>query len=208
MSSNLAEQVTLRKNLYGFEMREPDQRRVDPEERKTYEAKAFWQRHHEIVNMAATGMKNVEIASVLNIDPQTVSNVLGSKIAEKKLSELRLIRDGNTKERLAQIEVLTQKAIETYHGILENESGEATLKDRKEVAKDILTEFSGLRVPTKIQGQFVGVQMTPEDFAAFRARGIASSKEAGLVVSDEEGEDLATVGSKISPVSPVNRDNF
>lgn len=188
MSSQQPE-ITLRESLYGFEMREVDNRRVDHENRKTYEAKQLWQLHHEIVNLAAEGWKNVDIAQILHCHPQTVSNVLNSRMGEEKLSELRKKRDGDTELRMEQVRVLTEKAIGVYHEIFDNEGNQATLKDRRVTADKVLMELSGLRVPTKISTQSVGVQLTAEEFAAFRARGVAASREAGLVVSDVEGED-------------------
>lgn len=180
--------ITLRDSLYGFEMREVDNRRVDHENKKTYEAKQMWQLHHEIVNLSAEGWNNVDIARILNCHPQTVSNVLNSRLGEKKLSDLRKKRDGDTELRMEQIRVLTEKAISVYHEVFDNEGKVATLKDRRETADKVLMELSGLRVPTKISTQSVGVQLTAEEFAAFKARGVAASREAGLVVSDAEGE--------------------
>ena len=74
-------------NLYGFEFREPDKRRVPTEERKTYDIQSLWQRNHEIINLAARGFNNVTIAEILNINPQTVSNTLNSELGKRKLSE-------------------------------------------------------------------------------------------------------------------------
>jgi hypothetical protein len=184
----------LRNGLYGFEIREEDRRRKDHSVRKTYEAKQMWQRHHEIVNLHVQGFKNVEIAEILCIDPQTVSNVLGSQLCEQKTAELREIRDGEVKKRMEQIRILTQKAIETYNEILDDtENEKVTLKDRGEYATRVLDNLSGLKVPTRVQTQSVGVQMTAEEFAEFKARGIAASREAGLVISEEEAnEELST----------------
>ena len=81
--------IQTRNGLYGFEFLEEDQRRVPQEERKVYDVKQMWQRTHEIVNLAARGYKNVEIAEILNIHPQTVSNTLNGKLGQLKLSELR-----------------------------------------------------------------------------------------------------------------------
>jgi DNA-binding CsgD family transcriptional regulator len=177
MSSQLTQ---LRDGLYGMEYREPDQRRVEPANRKTYDIKQMWQRHHEIVNMAATGMKQVEIAAVLNIDPQTVSNVLNGVLGKEKLAELREARDGDTKLRLEQVRILADKAMATYYEILENEKGEATLRDRKDVADTIILELSGMRVPTKVQS--ASVVLSGEDMRGFIERGKAAMRESGMIV--------------------------
>jgi hypothetical protein len=170
----------LREGLYGFEYREPDARRVDPSVRKTYDVKQMWQRHHEIVNLAAQGLKQVDIAQLLNIDPQTVSNVLNGTLGKEKLSELRDIRDGEVKLRMEQVKILADKAMAVYYEILENESGEATLRDRKDVADTVVLELSGMRVPTKIQSASVTLSAT--DMQDFRSRGIAAMRESGMLV--------------------------
>ncbi|MBU2395666.1 MAG: hypothetical protein KKH70_20220, partial [Gammaproteobacteria bacterium] len=58
--------VQTREGLYGFDFREVDLRRVaEGEEKKTYNIKQLWQRSHEIINLAAQGFKNVDIAEIL-----------------------------------------------------------------------------------------------------------------------------------------------
>jgi predicted transcriptional regulator len=178
MSSNSLTQ--LREGLYGLEYREPDGRRVDPAERKVYDIKQMWQRHHEIVNLAAQGFKQVDIAQLLRIDPQTVSNTLNSELGKEKLSQLREVRDGDAKLRLEQVRVLTDKAMATYYEILENERGDATLRDRKDVADTVVLELSGMRVPTKVQS--ASVVLSGNDLKDFRERGLAAMRESGIIV--------------------------
>jgi hypothetical protein len=193
----------LRDGLYGLEYREPDSRRVDPAERKTYDCKQMWQRHHEIVNLAAEGWKQVEIAKILHIDPQTVSNVLNGVLGKEKLSELRSIRDGEVKLRLEQVRVLADKALDIYHEILDNESGEATLRDRKDVADTIILELSGMRVPTKSLN--AAVTISANDMADFKARGIAAMRESGILV-DVAPEQIEGISNDPSDSLKSERD--
>jgi hypothetical protein len=125
-------------------------------------------------------MKGVDIAQLLNIDPQTVSNILNGTLGKEKLSELRDIRDGEVKLRMEQVKILADKAMATYYEILENEKGEATLRDRKDVADTIVLELSGMRVPTKIQS--ASVTISASDMADFRERGKAAMRESGILV--------------------------
>jgi DNA-binding CsgD family transcriptional regulator len=178
--------------------RDTDERRVDPEERKTHDIKAMWQRHHEIVNLAAQGFKQVEIAEILNIDPQTVSNTLNSTLGKEKLSELREIRDGEAKKNVEKIRILKDKAIQVYHKIFDNPDGQATLKDQKEVATTVLMELSGLREPTKIQSHHTSIALTTEELTAFKQRGIQASKEAGLVIDVTPEDDTKIVSTEES----------
>lgn len=176
------EEVQVRNGLYGFEFREPDRRRKPTEERKTYDIKQLWQRNHEIVNLAARGIKGTEIAEILGINPQTVSNTLNSELGQCKLSDIRLERDEEAKKISEKIKTLTDKALDTYHKIFDDESGELGLKDKGNFATSFLSEMSGLRAPTKIQSHSVHTTLTAEELERFKKRGIEAARASGLVV--------------------------
>ena len=183
------EGVPTRKGLYGFDYREPDRRRTD--ERKSPNIKSLWQRNHEIVNLAARGFKNTEIAEILNITPQTVSNTLNSELGERKLSELRSDRDEEAKKVQEKIRVLTEKALNTYHEIFDDESGECSLKDKKAAADTVVLELSGLRAPTKIQSQSLNMHLTNEELEEFKKRGMKAAEESGMIIRETRKEDGA-----------------
>ena len=169
-------------------VREQDQRRVPREERKTYDIKQMWQRHHEIVNLAAQGFKQVEIAEILNIHPQTVSNTLNSSLGEEKLEVLRTERDEDVRKTVEKVRVLKDKALKIYHTILDgvDENGNSvdiSMRDRKDVADTVLLELSGLRVPTKIQSS--NITMTAIELEELKQRGIQTMRESGLIIDAE-----------------------
>jgi predicted transcriptional regulator len=186
------EDVQTRNGLYGFEFRDVDLRRVEQEEKKTYNIKQLWQRSHEIINLAAQGYKNTDIAEILGITPACVSLTLNSELGQKKLSDIRQDRDADARKTSEKIRVLTAKAIQTYHEIFDNEDGQATLKDRKDVADTVLLELSGLRAPTKIQSSTVTTVLTAEEIENFKNRGIKAAKEAGMVI------DVESAGNEVS----------
>jgi len=140
--------VVLRDDLYGFEVREEDRRRVNAEEKKTYNIKQLWQRSHEIVNLHVLGYKNTEIARILNLTPATVSLTINGTLGKRKVSELRKGRDSEVKLQGEKVRILANKALDFYNDVLENEEGYTT-KDKKDVANAVLLELSGLRAPTK-----------------------------------------------------------
>ena len=190
-----------RNNLYGFDYLEPDARRrndqydLDGEEPKPlkYEIKQLWQRSHEIVNLSALGYKNKEVAQILNISPVTVTNTLNGRLGQHKLSEIRQDRDIEAKKTVEKIRVLTDKALNIYHEIFDNESGQATLKDQKAVADTIVLELSGLRVPTKVQSHSVHTTLTRDEIEAFKNRGSLAVQKAGTIIDipaepEEENE--------------------
>jgi predicted transcriptional regulator len=179
MSTN----IISRDDLYGFDYREQDRRRADPEERKTYEIKGLWQRHHEIINLAAQGWKQVDIAEILGIDPQTVSNTLNSQLGEAKLSIIRQERDEEAKKNVEKIRILKDKAIKVYHEVFDNIDNQATLKDRMHCADVVMLELSGCRVPTRIHSS--SVVLTADELLDFKQRGLAIARESGLIVDTE-----------------------
>lgn len=185
------DEVQTRNGLYGFDFREVDLRRVDEEEKKTYNIKSLWQRSHEIINLTAMGFKGTEVAEILGITPACVSLTVNSTLGQKKLAEIREARDNEAKKNVEKIRVLTNKAIQTYHEIFDNEDGQATLKDRKDVADTVLLELSGLRAPTKIQSSNISAVLTSKEIEEFKKRGIQAAKEIGLIidVTPEETEN-------------------
>jgi predicted transcriptional regulator len=175
--------VQRRDGLYGFEYLEYDgRRREEGTEPTHYEIKQLWQRSHEIVNLAARGFKNTDIAKILNISPVTVSNTLNGKLGQLKLSEIRRSRDEEAKVVSEKIRVLTDKALDVYHEIFDDDSGNTNLKDKKAAADTVVLELSGLRAPTRIQSSSIGVHLSREDLEEFKKRGIAAAREAGMII--------------------------
>ena len=186
------EGVQTRNGLYGFEFRDRDLRRAPEGERKTYEIKSLWQRNHEIINLAARGFKQTEIAEILNITPHTVSATLNSELGQKKLSEIRYERDLDAKKVSERIRVLTNKALDVYDKIFNDESGEMGLKEKKETADTVVLELSGLRAPTKIQSQSISTVLTPEELEAFKQRGMQTI-EGNVIEEEKERENDSLV---------------
>jgi len=182
----MMEGVRARKGLYGFEFRDTDRRRAVEGERRTYDAKALWQRSHEIINLAAQGMKNTEIAKVLDIHPQTVSNTLNSELGEKKLSDIREDRDEDAKRVARRIRELTFKALDIYEEIFG--AADESRKLKKETADTVALELAGLRAPTQIQSASFNLTATPEEIREFKERGMAAAKQSGFVIDAETEE--------------------
>ena len=179
------EGVQTRNGLYGFEFREVDERRVDLEDKKTYQIKQLWQRSHEIINLAAQGFKNVEIAEIVGVTPACVTMTLNSELGQKKLSDIRMSRDNDVRKTTEKIRVLTAKALQVYHEIFDNESGEATLKDRKDTADTVVLELSGLRAPTKIHSTSVSTVLTAEEIQSFKDRAKKAATQSGMPIDVE-----------------------
>lgn len=185
------EGVKRRDGLYGFEFLEPDERRVDSSDRKNYQIKSLWQRHHEIINLTIRGMKQVDIAEFLNIHPQTVSDVLNSQLAKMKISEIRKEKDEDAKKFHEKITRLTDKALNQYNKMFDDESGEVSVEQKRRVAENVLMELSGLRSPTRVQSENISYRLTPEEFQAFLERGRKAAEAVGepIVIPEELREE-------------------
>lgn len=174
-------------SLYGFEFREPDERRErkSKDGSRSFDIKQLWQRSHEILNLALLGHKQVDIAKMLDIHPQTVSNTLNSSLGMQNISDKRKSRDEEYAELHEDVMELTRKSLKTYHEILDNPSEGSKLK--KETADTVVLELSGIRVPTRIDSRSVNFSLSSEEIAEFKRRGIEAAKAAGKLV-EIEGE--------------------
>ncbi len=177
------EDVQTRNGLYGFEYRDVDRRRAPDGERKTYEIKALWQRNHEIINLVAQGFSQVDVAEIVGVTPACVSQTVNSELGKRKLAEVRKGRDGEAIKTVEKIRVLTNKALQVYHEIFDNEVGEASLKDRKDAADTVVLELSGLRQATKIHSTSVSTVLTAEEIAAFKERGRKAAEQVGMTIT-------------------------
>lgn len=191
----MEEGVQLRDGLYGFAFRDEDLRRVSGAEKKTYNIKALWQRSHEIINLAVQGWKQTDIAEILNVSEATVSLTLNSELGKRKLAEMRYSRDEDAKKQSEKIRSLTNKAIEVYNEILDNEQGEATLGDRMKVSDTVLLELSGLRAPTKIQSSNISMTLSPTEIEEFKKRGFKAAQEVGETIDITPEKKDETIGS-------------
>lgn len=191
MSDESNNGVTLRNDLYGFEVRDVDNRRVEQEDRKNYNIKQLWQRSHEIINLAAQGFKQAQIAEILNVHPVTVSNTLNSDLGQHKMAELRRLKDEDAKITVEKIRVLRDKALQVYHEVFDDVSGETNLKDKARLADTVILELSGLRVPTKVQSTHVSTTLTVEELKEFKKRGLEAARQSGLIIDTVcENDDL------------------
>lgn len=173
--------------MYGQLIRDFDQRRVPREDRGTYDIKQFWQRHHEICNLAAQGYKQVEIAYILGITPQTVSNTLNSTLGEEKLSVIREERDKDAKLTVERIRILRDKALKVYQELFDgvDEHGntvDATMSQRIHAADVVTLELAQMKAPTKIQATSTHTVLTGEELLAIKQRAIDEGKKCGMIV--------------------------
>lgn len=171
-------QAQTQMSLYGFETRDVDNRRSGREH--THDIKMLWQRSHEILGLALQGMKQTEIAKILNISPVTVSNTLNSTLGKEKLSEMRGERDEHYVKINEEIKKLTMKALNTYHKLFDTPSVDDKLK--KETADTITLDIADMRAPTKVDSRSVHMYATIEEIEEFKKRGFEAARDSGIEI--------------------------
>jgi len=178
------EQEKVRNSLYGFPVREPDQRR-NPHGR-VVDIKALWSRHKEILQLDSMGYKGMEIAKMLNIHPVTVSNCLNSTLGKEAQLAIREERDEEYEQLREEVLDLTRKSLDVYREILSDESEGRKLK--KETADTVVLELSGMKAPTRIESRSLHAILTPDEIEDFKHRGMAAAKAAGKLIDVGEGK--------------------
>lgn len=178
-------EVALREGLYGFEFKDVDNRRAESlEDRKTYQCKQLWQRHHEMASLLVKGYNYSQVAEILNVHPSTVSNFANSELGMLKVSELRKERDEEARKTSEKIRVLRDKALNVYHEIFENET--IPIMDKKKVADTIVLELSGLKVPTRVET--ASVHLTKSELDELKKRGVESARDMGILIPEDVPE--------------------
>ena len=179
--------------LYGFETRDVDRRRSDRE--GTHDINMLWQRSHEIIGMALQGMKQVDIARVLDISPVTVSNTLNSTLGKEKLAKERKTRDERFEEINEEVLKLTEKAMGVYDEIFN--SDHASLELQKKTADTVVLDIAGMRAPTRIDTRLES-DITRTQVLEFRARGLEAARESGFLAV-VEGESTGEEPLDVTP---------
>ena len=157
-------------------------RRRRPETRKTYQVQELWQSHREIINLAATGMKQVEIAKVIGVTPQTVSNTLNCGKGSEKLLEIRESRDAVYKEVTDRISSLAPKALKIMERIMLNEEQDPQISPFLQLkAATGLLDRAGHSPVKKEESVHKHFHLGLDELEELKRRG----REIGLVVKSE-----------------------
>lgn len=180
-------QNALIEQIYGKS--EQDRRRVPREVRKTHDLVQLHQGHHEVINLRLLGYSQKEIAARTGYTTTAVNLILGSRLAELKLKQLRLARDGKVLDVAKKIhEELVPKAMEIYERILNAYDGEGgiSIELQKKTADTIVKDLAGLAAPKELR---INGTMTHEVLQRITERGKEAMRACGLLaepVTDAE----------------------
>ncbi len=88
------------------------------ERRESYDIKALWESHHQILRLVSLGLGNKEIAEELSITPQTVSNVRNSALAQQVLQEHSEVLDEEVVSIAKRVEQFAPTALQLLEDII------------------------------------------------------------------------------------------
>lgn len=143
-------------------------RRITGPVRKVHDFSNLNEKQHEILNLTSLGLNRQQIAQAMEVTPQTVSNVTNSSLGKEKLSLLRGTRDANTLDTLERIQGLTEKALDVYDEIFEEDGVPRNLK--LHAAKDVL-DRAGFGAVKKIDLRSISGRLSEEDIKELKERG-------------------------------------
>ena len=142
-------------------------------ERKTFTVENIWDSHREIMRLAVTGMKHVDIADACNVTPEMVSYTLNSPIVKREMDLMRSARDLDAVDVAKRIQEVAPRALQVLEELLD--SGNDTTKLR--VATDLLDRAGHAAVKT-LRTENLSVHLNKDDLEEIKKR----AREIGLCI--------------------------
>jgi predicted transcriptional regulator len=152
---------------------------------RKYQVEQLWDVHHAIVRMALTGMKQVDIATVLKISPVTVSYTLRSPIVARQLEQMRAIVDLDSVDIAKEIAALAPRAVKVLEELLDNSLPNIQMK----AAENIL-DRAGYAAVQRVKVDASVTHFTAGEIADIKNR----ARDIGLLV-DAEYMELPAPGA-------------
>ncbi len=145
----------------------------------TYQLQKLRGRHHLILQLAAKGMKGVEISQVLQISEVAVSYTLNSELGKQKLAALLGEADLDTIDVIKEFGELAPIAVEVIEEVLVNPA--AKHADRLSAAEKIL---NGAGFARRQQIDINVHHVTDEEIQEAKVMARQRGRLAGVVIED------------------------
>ena len=151
-----------------------DNRRA-PGGRKGWQIAEMWDKHHEIARYLVMGYSNEDIAKLVGVTAQTISNVKNSPVVQDKIAVMRAVRDVECMDLQKEIASLAPIAIKRMREALE--SGTVLGKEVNAVA--ILKEANSIldremgKAVQRIDSRNTSMTLTLEDIEDIKNRAAA-----------------------------------
>jgi hypothetical protein len=149
-------------------------------DKRSYNIKQLWSKHHEIIRRVAIGHSNGQIAAALGVTPQTVSNVRNSPVARVKLMELQSQLD----ETLIEVQNRIRSVAPTAQNLLEDiitGSVPAHISLRAKYASELLNR-AGLSPVHRIAS--VSTTLTRDDIESIKRRAIDAAEAHNAIAPE------------------------
>lgn len=150
---------------------------------KKYQIQALNHIHHEILRLAAIGMKRKMIAAKLGVTPVTVTNCLNSERGRALLNAMQIRRTESALNLMSRITDYAPTAFEKACELLEDDNTPQPVQAK--LAIDLLG-LAGYVKPQKVQLSGTLTHFTSPEIEAIKAR----ARQLSLAEGDEiiEGE--------------------
>jgi hypothetical protein len=153
---------------------------------RKYEVQHLYDKHHQVLRLTALGtMKPKDIARIVNLSPQMVSNIVNSTIGQDILKVIRGSLDKQLIDISQAIKELAPRAVETISELLESEDARVRLK----AATDIL-DRSGYAAPKNLNISHTH-RVSQEDIEEIKRRCMESGLLSTVEIPDAEVQALA-----------------
>jgi len=177
------------KEKYHNGNRGPDERRVDPSKKRTFEVSEMWDVHHEIVRRLLIGQKVVNIAKDLNISEATVSYTRNSPVVRDKLEIMKGARDAETLDLAKRIRENAPQSLRLLEDIIDGEVDGTTvpLNMRRQEANMMMNRAGFAPIQT-IKGEVLHGHYTKDEIDDIKKRAVEDGLKSGLVIEGEVTE--------------------
>jgi hypothetical protein len=150
-------------------------------EKRQYEVKTLWEKHHSMLRMLALGHSNADIASAHGVTDQSVSNLRNSPVAKAKLLTLRETLDSEAIDIGARINEFAPVALKLLEDVISGEV-EAPIAIRAKYASTHLGR-AGFGEVHKVAS--INTHLSRDDIELIKMRALEAASDAGLVASDD-----------------------
>ena len=133
-----------------------------------YDIKRLWGQQKEILRLVASGLyKNKDIADIVGVTPQTVSNIINSALGKQTLEILNGAADSEMVDLMVKIRALAPIALTVQEDILLDEDTPKRLKT--DIANKVL-DRAGYAPISKNMNLNLNAGLKREDIEAIKKR--------------------------------------
>jgi len=155
-----------------------------PSDRK-YQVSHLWQAHHEILRLLLLGYKPKEIASTLNITPQTVGNIRNSELGQIELGLMRSQRNESAVDMAQMIREEAKKSFEFLQECREGMHEDVGINKRIDVAMSMMDREPTTAKVRRLEGQVMHGHFTADEIKNLKIEAQAAAQEDSKMVKAE-----------------------